>query len=88
MFRFFESRIDLFPPTAPAAPPKGLVRFIIHFSRPLLPWFGVDATLTALLSLVEISFVAFLGGLVDWLAAAERATFMADHGTALMWMGD
>lgn len=86
LFRYFESRIDLYPPTAPATPPKGLLQFLIHFSRPLLPWMAAVAFGTALLSIVELVFISFLGGIVDWLDAADRATFWADHGGGLAAM--
>ena len=36
------------------------------------------AALTALISVIEIVFFAFIGDLVDWLAAADRATFLDD----------
>ena len=45
------------------------------------------AVLTALISVIEIVFFAFIGDLVDWLAAADRATFLADHGSELIVMG-
>ena len=33
MFRWFESRLDPYPVDLPRMPPKGLWRFILHFSR-------------------------------------------------------
>ncbi|MCC6736822.1 MAG: ABC transporter ATP-binding protein [Bauldia sp.] len=68
-------------------PPRGLVPFILHYSKPLLPWFGVAAVLTIALSVIELTFFSFTGELVDWLASADRATFWAEHGPRLVAMG-
>ncbi|MCW5713566.1 MAG: ABC transporter ATP-binding protein [Bauldia sp.] len=87
MFRFFESRIDTFPPAPPRMPPRGMLQFVLHYSRPLLPWFGVAALLTIALSVVELMFFSFTGELVDWLASADRSTFLAEHGGRLAVMG-
>ncbi|MGV8841537.1 MAG: ABC transporter transmembrane domain-containing protein, partial [Bauldia sp.] len=87
MFRFFETRIDTFPPAPPKMPPRGLLPFILYYSRPLLPWFGVAAALTIALSVIELTFFSFTGELVDWLASADRATFWAEHGSRLVVMG-
>ncbi len=86
MFKFFESRIDLYPEASPSTPPTGLLRFLLHFSRPLLPWVSAVAVLTALRSVAELTFIAFLGGIVDWLSSADRATFFADRGSQLAGM--
>ena len=75
MFRFFEQRIDPFPDIDPAQPPPTLTAFLIHYSRPVLPWLAAMSVLTAILSVAEVSFFGLMGSLVDWLAAADRATF-------------
>jgi ATP-binding cassette subfamily B multidrug efflux pump len=45
------------------------------------------AVLTAAISVIEIVFFSFTGSLVDWLAAADRATFYQDHYRELFAMG-
>src|SRR5690606_32330125 len=52
-----------------------------------VPWLLAASLLTALMSVAEIVFFSFLGQLVDWLSAADRATFVSDHGSVLFWMG-
>ncbi|SDG00236.1 ATP-binding cassette, subfamily B, multidrug efflux pump [Onishia taeanensis] len=86
MFRFFESLIDPFPGAVPETPPRRLLPFLLHYSRPLMPLLAAMTVLAALVSVVEVVFFAFMGELVDWLAQADRATFFADHGGRLLGM--
>ncbi len=87
MLKRFETFIDPFPAGEGRAPPKGLLAFLYYFSRPALPWLIVMAVLTAILSLIELWFVSFLGSLVDWLTAGNRETFFAEYGGRLWIMG-
>lgn len=86
MFRFFETRIDPFPADEPAAPPKSLLGFVAHYTRPVWPWLITLSVLTAILSVFEVVFLGFLGTLVDWLAAADRETLFEEHGLGLIAM--
>tara|TARA_B100000700_G_scaffold115723_1_gene130161 strand:- start:19630 stop:21573 length:1944 start_codon:yes stop_codon:yes gene_type:complete len=86
MFRFFESLIDPYPGAVPETPPRRLLAFLFHYSRPLLPLLLAMTLLAALVSVVEVVFFAFMGELVDWLAQADRASFFADHGGRLLGM--
>ncbi|KRG69987.1 ABC transporter ATP-binding protein [Pseudoxanthomonas dokdonensis] len=86
MFRFFETRVNPYPPGEPQTPPRTLRAFLYHYSRPLLPWLLLMSLFTALISVVEVTFFDYMGQLVDWLGKAEPATFMQDHGTRLAWM--
>ena len=38
MFRWFEQRLDPYPTDPPQMPPRGLVRFVLHYSRGAMPW--------------------------------------------------
>ncbi len=86
MFRFFETLVDVYPAQEPRTPPRGLTAFILHYARPVLPWLLVMSALTALLSIAEVIFLAYVGALVDMLGAADRATFFDDHGGELLGM--
>ena len=44
------------------------------------------SVLTAIISIIEIVFFAFIGNLVDWLSSADRATFFDVHGWELAGM--
>jgi ATP-binding cassette subfamily B multidrug efflux pump len=86
-FRYFETRINPFPAAEPTPPPRGLLAFINHYSRPVRPWLLLMALLTAAVSVIEITFLSFLGTLVDWLAAADPETFFVDYRDRLIGMG-
>ncbi|WP_366656828.1 ABC transporter ATP-binding protein [Fodinicurvata sp. EGI_FJ10296] len=86
VFDAFERLVDPFPASEPARPPETLLGFVYHYSRPMMPWLIGMSLLTAAISVVELVFLSYLGTLVDWLANAERATFFADHGWALVGM--
>ena len=45
------------------------------------------ATGSAAIALVEVSLMAFLGELVDWLAGSDRDRFLQEHGGALVAWG-
>jgi ATP-binding cassette subfamily B multidrug efflux pump len=87
MFRFFETRVPPFPEAVPGQPPASLFAFLLHYSRPALPWLIAMSCLTAALSVAEIAFFGFIGSLVDWLGAASREGFWAVHGTRLALLG-
>jgi ATP-binding cassette subfamily B multidrug efflux pump len=86
MFRFFETLVEPYPSGMPRTPPRELLPFLYHYTRPLLPWLVLMSLLTAAISGLEIVFFSYMGSLVDWLGAAERASFLAEHGRALGWM--
>ena len=87
MFRFFENRVPPFPDGEPGQPPSGLIAFLRHYSRPVMPWLVAMSLLTAILSVSEVAFFGFMGSLVDWLGTAERATFWAENGSRLVLLG-
>ncbi|WP_411833948.1 ABC transporter ATP-binding protein [Pseudoxanthomonas mexicana] len=86
MFSFFERRIDPYPQGEPDTPPRRLLPFLLHYSRPLLPWLLLMSLLTGAISVLEITFFDYMGKLVDWMGQSDRAGFMAAHGRQLLWM--
>jgi ATP-binding cassette subfamily B multidrug efflux pump len=87
MFGWFEQRLDPFPTEEPIVPPRGLFAFCWHYSKPAAPWLALMATLTMLIAIGEVALFQFLGNIVDWLAHAERETFLQTEGYKLFWMG-
>jgi ATP-binding cassette subfamily B multidrug efflux pump len=86
VFGWFESRLEPYPAGEPAQPPSKLVSFVLHYSRGAKRWLIMMACLSALVAIGEITLFGFLGRVVDWLGAAERATFLATEGWKLAGM--
>ncbi len=86
MFRWFERRLDPYPSEAPQMAPRGMWRFILHYSRAALPWMVVMSACSAAIAIAEVVLFGYLGDLVNRLASAERAGFWEDEGGRLMIM--
>jgi len=86
MFAWFEKRLDPFPPEEPVEPPRTLVAFCLHYTKGAWPWLVPSAILTALIAATEVWMFSFLGNIVDWLTAANPATFLADEKWRLAGM--
>ena len=76
MFRWFEKRLDPFPAAEPVEPPRTLLAFCWHFTRPAWPYVLLAAALTAVIAVMEVWMFGFLGHIVDWLSAQNRDTFL------------
>ncbi|SEM58261.1 ABC transporter ATP-binding protein [Halomonas caseinilytica] len=87
MFRYFENLVNPYPEGEPRVPPRGLLPFIVHFSRPVAGLLVAMSLATALVSATEVVFFHYMGELVDWLSGAEREGFLAEHGWRLAGMG-
>jgi ATP-binding cassette, subfamily B, multidrug efflux pump len=87
MFSWFENRINPYPEAAPQLPPKGLVRFTWHYTRPVAGWLALMTFLVMLIAVGEVMLFQFLGDIVTWLSEADRATFLHTQGMRLLAMG-
>jgi ATP-binding cassette subfamily B multidrug efflux pump len=87
LFDYFEARINPYPDGRVETPPKGLMAFLWHFSRPVWPMLLWMSLFTALVSATEVVFFNYMGELVDWLAGVERVGFWQAHGAALIGVG-
>ncbi|GHA29117.1 multidrug ABC transporter ATP-binding protein [Devosia pacifica] len=85
--RWFEKRLEPYPPAEPTQPPKGLLAFCMHFTRGAWPWLLLMASFTAAIATLEIFLFGFLGDVVNWLSTADRETFLAEEGQWLFLMG-
>ena len=86
MFRWFEKRLDPFPPQEPVEPPRTLVAFCLHYTRGAWPYIAVSAVLTSVIALTEVWMFGFLGSIVDWLSVQNRETFLQTEGWRLAGM--
>jgi ATP-binding cassette subfamily B multidrug efflux pump len=87
MLRWFESRLDPYPKGDPVEPPKGLLQFCLHYSHGAKKWLALMAASAALVAIGEIVVFGFIGDVVNWLADADPATFLATDGWKLALMG-
>jgi ATP-binding cassette subfamily B multidrug efflux pump len=86
MLRWFERRLDPYPLSDPAEPPKGLVAFCLHYSHGAKKWLLLMAAAAAFIAAGEILLFGFVGDIVNWLANADRETFLAEEGWKLWLM--
>jgi len=87
MYRWFESRLDPFPPDAPAQPPRTLYAFCRHYTRGAEKWLLLMALTTAGIAVAELLLYAYVGSLVDQLGATAPDAFLDAEGRRLLWMG-
>ena len=83
MLRWFENRIDPFPPAAPAQPPTTLFAFCMHYVRGSGRWLLLMAAFTAAIAIAEVVLYAYVGSLVDRLAAHTPDSFLQAEGGRL-----
>ena len=86
MFRWFEERLNPFPPEEPVEPPKTLVGFCLHYTRGAWRYIAIAAVLMSAIAITEVWMFAFLGNIVDWLSAQNRETFLQTEGWKLAGM--
>jgi ATP-binding cassette subfamily B multidrug efflux pump len=87
IFNWAERSQEVFPPELPSKPPAGFFSFVWHYARPFRRMIALTALTAALVGIVEVWLFSFIGDLVDWLAAADRETFMETHWPELVGMG-
>jgi ATP-binding cassette, subfamily B, multidrug efflux pump len=87
MFRYFERLVDPYAPYAETdTPPRRLWPFMRAWSRPFHRVFGVTMALSVAVALIEVALIAYLGRVVDLLAANSPETLIARHGWELLAM--
>ena len=87
MLRWFERRLNPYPPGDPVEPPKGLLAFCLHYSDGAKKWLALMAFAAAAVAIGEIIVFGFIGDVVNWLAAADPTTFLQTDGWKLALMG-
>ncbi len=87
LFRALEGGVDPFPHDAPERPPASFWGFVRYFTWPFRWLLAACAITAALVAVIEVSLFGFLGTLVDWLGAVDRATLWQAHGLELALMG-
>ncbi len=86
MYSFFENLLKPFPAELPAKPPETLFAFCVHYTRGVWPWLFLMALLVAAVATIEVMLFGFLGNVIDWLAEADRETFLEQEGDTLIFI--
>jgi ATP-binding cassette subfamily B multidrug efflux pump len=84
LFRWFETRHDVFPEAEATMPPATLGGFIWHYTKLFWPWIAATSILAAVVAVIEVSLFAFLGSVVDWLAKTTPDAVFADYKVELI----
>ena len=87
IFTRFETLTIPFPEEETEQPPNTLLAFCWHYAKPYWPVLACVVTLSAVTALLEVMLFGFVGSVVDWLANADRTTFLETEGTTLFLMG-
>lgn len=87
MFSYFEKLLKPFPPELPDKPPATLVAFCRHYTRGVWPWIFLMSFMVAIVAAIEVILFSFLGNIIDWLAEADKATFLEQEGDTLIFIG-
>jgi ATP-binding cassette, subfamily B, multidrug efflux pump len=87
MFRIFERLIDPFEGDGLTEPVSSVRSFVLGFVKRTWGLLAIVGFLSAGIATTEVLVFRFMGGLVDWLARSDRATFFAAHGHELLAMG-
>ena len=87
MFSWFENLIEPFPADQPFQPPHQLISFYWYFVEPLWKYWLVFLATGFISALIEVSFFAYLGQIVDLMQAAEEPKrFFYEHSDLLFWV--
>ncbi|MFK7993158.1 MAG: ABC transporter ATP-binding protein [Granulosicoccus sp.] len=86
MYRYFESLIDPLRDQSAEQPPQGTLDFFWFYLYPIRKVLVVTLLLAGIASISELYVYIYLGRLLDWMTAGERSSFLASHGSELVWM--
>ncbi|MCP4471200.1 MAG: ABC transporter ATP-binding protein [Gammaproteobacteria bacterium] len=84
MFAYFENLLRPFPPELPSRPPATLFAFCWHYTRGVWPWIFLTSFLVTVLAILEVMLFGFLGNIIDWLTAVDKAHFLEQEGDTLV----
>lgn len=85
MFRYFENLVDPYAPYEENdTPPTRLWPFIRDYSQPFRKIFAITAVSSVIVATVEVSLIAYMGRIVDFLSQGDPADIWARHGAELI----
>ncbi|SFU04795.1 ABC transporter ATP-binding protein [Pseudomonas marincola] len=86
LFRFFESRVDVFKNTADEAPPRSIAGFYWHYLKQVWPLFLALLIVGIFGALIEVSLLNFVAQLIDMAQATPSSEFFSRYRNELLWM--
>lgn len=86
MFKWFETRIPMFPTADPLRPSNKLIPFLWSCTQGLRQYILILIVLTALIGVFEAALFAMLGKVVDWLSIFSPAVLWQNKGKELIFM--
>jgi len=86
MYAFFEKLLNPFPPEHPTQPPAKLLPFLLHYTRGTELYLIVMAVTAALMAILEVTLVSFMGELVDWFSAYSPQALLSEKGSSMLTM--
>src|SRR5690606_12155781 len=85
LLRWFERKLDPFPPAESPRPPKGLFSFVWSCSQGSRRSIAALAALSAGVSIYEAWLFAFLGQVVDLMQAWQPGAAVSAHEGRVLW---
>jgi ATP-binding cassette subfamily B multidrug efflux pump len=87
LFAYFERLIPAYPEEPPRPAPDKLLPFLWACTKGLRPHLALLTLLSAAIAAFEGLLFAFMGNIVDWLAAVQPAELWSRHGGTLTLYG-
>lgn len=87
MLKFFERLTNAYPATSALVKVPKLWAFCWQFSAGFRRYLVLLMLISSAVAILELSLFGFMGKLVDWLGASQRATFWAQNKWLLLSMG-
>jgi ATP-binding cassette, subfamily B, multidrug efflux pump len=87
VLRTLETKVDVYPPSLPATPPRTFFAFLWSCTVGFRPWLLALTLLTAAIGAFEALLFSMLAHVVDIMGTTPKAEFFATHGQTLMLLG-
>ena len=87
MFKLFETIVSPFPDEPVVQPPKSLISFVWHYTKPFRFLLFALLVTSAIIAAIEVYMFSTIGQIIDWMQTSEPSTFFESHGSTLLTAG-
>ena len=87
MFKLFETLVSPFPDEPVVQPPKSLISFVWHYTKPFRFLLFALLVTSAIIAAIEVYMFSTIGQIIDWMQISEPSTFFESHGATLLKAG-